>query len=284
MRNVAIVGVGLIGASFGLALREAGFAGEIIGVSSPSAIAAGLERGAISRAATLAEAARHAELIYLAQPVDRILETLSTLGPLASAECLITDAGSTKTRIVEQASRTLKLATFLGGHPLAGKEQRGAAFADAALFRNRPYVLTPIAPETPATQEFRQWLIRLGANLLDTSPEEHDQVVALTSHLPQLLSTTLSHTLAEQSNGALPKIFGPGLLDMTRLALSAPDLWLSIFSTNKPAVLRAIDDFVFSLNHTRYAIETDNISDLFNIASQFAISIRNSRIKSSSAE
>ncbi|HEY1947145.1 MAG TPA: prephenate dehydrogenase/arogenate dehydrogenase family protein [Bryobacteraceae bacterium] len=279
MQCVAIVGVGLIGASFGLALRKAGFTGEIIGVSSAAAIAAGFECGAISSQAALAEAASRADLIYLAQPVDRILETIEKLGPLVNSGCLITDAGSTKAQIVAQALKHLPPGTFLGGHPLAGKEQRGAGAADADLFHNRPYVLTPSGPETPATQEFRKWLARIGAHILETSPQEHDSTVALTSHLPQLVSTALAATLAERNSDTLQKIFGPGLMDMTRLALSAPELWTSIFSTNKVEVLAALDAFVVSLGQARQAIEADDLSYIFNTAAQFATTIRNLRPK-----
>lgn len=278
MQSVAIVGVGLIGASFGLALRKAGFGGEIAGVSSPSAIAAGLACGAISKQVTLAQAAAHADLIYLAQPVDRILDTLEKLGPLAQVGCLITDAGSTKAQIVERAARTLPNATFLGGHPLAGKEQRGAGAADPDLFRNRPYVLTPTSEQTPAMQEFREWLTRLGAHVLDTSPQEHDRTVALTSHLPQLLSTALSATLAQRENAISKGIFGPGLIDMTRLALSTPELWISILATNQLEVLLAIDELVSSLSSLRRALAADDfdgLSNAFNIAATFAASIRN---------
>jgi prephenate dehydrogenase len=274
MQLVAIAGVGLIGASFGLALRKAGFSGPIAGVSSPAALAAGLACGAISSQMTLTEAAQHADLIYLAQPVDRILQTIEELGPLAKPGCLITDAGSTKGQIVEQAVRHLPATTFLGGHPLAGKEQRGAAAADADLFRNRPYVLTPSGPETPASHDFREWLVRIGARVMDTSPQEHDTTVALTSHLPQLVSTALAATLAGRDNETLGKIFGSGLLDMTRLALSTPDLWASIFSTNKLAVLPALDAFLSTLQQTRKALEADAISDIFHKASDFASSLR----------
>src|SRR5437588_724526 len=122
MRTVAIAGVGLIGGSFGLALRKAGFAGELIGVSSDPAVSAGIEAGAIDGGANLEEAARSADLIYLSQPVDRILSTIPVLAKIARPDCLITDAGSTKARIVAAASAAC-LKTFLGGHPLAGKEQ-----------------------------------------------------------------------------------------------------------------------------------------------------------------
>jgi len=274
MRTVAIVGVGLIGGSFGLALREAGFDGEIIGVSSPQAIAAGLQQGAISREMKLGDAAHCADVIYLAQPVDRILRTLEGLGPLITDDSLVTDAGSTKAQIVAKAAKCLPRGQFLGGHPLAGKEQRGVKVADAGLFRGRPYVLTPSSPETRRSEVFRSWLLRLGAELLDMSPEEHDTTVALTSHLPQLLSTALAQTLARQETVPVQAVFGQGLLDMTRLALSDPDLWSSILSTNQDAINAAIDNFLLTLSELRKSIGTEDLLRLFNSASAFSDKIR----------
>lgn len=131
MNTVAIVGVGLIGGSFALALRKAGFIGEILGVSSQAAIETACALGAVDRGVPLEEAAQ-ADLIYLAQPVDRILRTVATLGAIAPPSCLITDAGSTKRAIVHQATAHVRAARFLGGHPMAGKERRGVEFAEAA--------------------------------------------------------------------------------------------------------------------------------------------------------
>ena len=270
METVGIVGVGLIGGSFGLALRAAGFSGEILGVSSASAIATGIARGAISAGATLEQAAARADLLYLAQPVDRIIQTLATLRTVARPECLITDAGSTKQEIVRQSGGL----HFLGGHPMAGKEQRGAEAAEATLFRGRPYVLTPHAPPSPAVQEFRGWLEKFGANVIEMSPGEHDSTVALTSHLPQLVSTALAAMLHERKDENLEKVVGPGLLDMTRLAMSAPDLWLSILSTNQVEVLAALDDFEESVDKVRKALAASNLADLFRAGSEFASKIR----------
>jgi len=271
MKTVAIAGVGLIGGSFGLALRAAGFAGEILGVSSEKAIAAGMARGAISAGATLEEAAARADLLYLAQPVDRILHTLKLLHGIARPECLITDAGSTKQQIVRRAAGL----PFLGGHPMAGKERRGAEAAEAALFRDRPYVLTPKAA-TPATvtREFRSWLEKFGARILEMSPQEHDSAVALSSHLPQLIATGLAATLNRHPNENLEKVVGPGLLDMTRLAMSAPDLWLSILSTNQPDVLKALDEFQDTMTRIRTGVAASNLADLFKSGSAFASKIR----------
>ena len=274
MNSVAIVGVGLIGGSFGLAIRKAGFQGEIIGVSSQPAIEAGLRSGAISSSAALEQAAARADLIYLAQPVDRILHTLEQLGSLAPPGCLITDAGSTKTAIVRKATECLPSATFLGGHPMAGKEQRGADSADAELFRHRPYVLTPTAPESPASRDFRSWLQLIGATTIDMSPQDHDATVGFTSHLPQLLSTALAVTLDRQSNPHIRRVFGSGLLDMTRLALSSPDLWLSILQTNTVQVNKSLDFLIDVLVEMKGTLQNGDLASLINSGAVFASELR----------
>src|SRR5437773_345034 len=150
MQTVAIVGVGLIGGSFGLALKKAGFTGKVLGVSSERTLTAAIERGAIDEAAALGDAAGRAGLIYLAQPIGRIVDTLRHLDAFVQPGTLITDAGSTKSAIVSAARMHIRRCQFLGGHPMAGKERRGVAEADADLFRDRAYVLTP---EDPADLE-----------------------------------------------------------------------------------------------------------------------------------
>jgi prephenate dehydrogenase len=281
METVAIIGVGLIGASFGLALRKAGFEGEILGVSSPRSIEAGLKAGAISRGVSLAGAAESADLIYLSQPIEGILDTLKELGPLVRPDCLVTDAGSTKALIVSTAEEHIRAGNFLGGHPMAGKERRGAEAADCNLFRGRPYVLTPLHVLTPVGEsstrvaEFRSWLERIGAHVLEMDPQEHDQTVALSSHLPQLLSTALAATLAKQNSEHISKVFGPGLLDMTRLALSAPEVWMGVLATNKAAVREALGAFQMSLSELQLRLEQDSLLEFFNAAGRFSAKIRN---------
>ena len=272
--TVAIVGVGLIGGSFGLALRAIGFTGRILGVSSPSALAAGYAVGAIDSDATLEQAAATADLLYLAQPVDRILSTLDQLQKLARPGTLITDAGSTKHAIVTKAAKCLTSAEFLGGHPLAGKEQRGAQIAEADLFRGRPYVLTPRAAETSLSRQFREWLTRMGAHIIDMSPEDHDQTVAFTSHLPQILSTALALTLSRQKNSQLAIVSGAGLRDMTRLALSSPDLWQSILTTNKQAIQSALDNYSRALADLQASLESDTLVQLFKAGAGWAEQFR----------
>jgi prephenate dehydrogenase len=274
MKTIAIVGVGLIGGSFGLALRRCGFEGDIIGVSSPPSINAGLAAGAITKSASLEEAAACASLIYLAQPVDRILKTLEQLSGLVPPGVLVSDAGSTKEAIVRKAASCLPSVDFLGGHPLAGKEQRGAQAAEADLFLGKPYVLTPVRPATAAAAEFRSWLTRMGARIIEMSAGEHDSTVALTSHLPQLVSTVLAVTLSRRQNNRLGEIFGPGLTDMTRLARSSSELWIPILRTNKTAVLTAIKAYAGTLQDLQAALENDTVVEFFESGSVWAKQLR----------
>ena len=278
MNTVAIVGTGLIGGSFGLALREAGFRGAILGVSSEGAIAEAVAAGAIDRGMPLAEAAPQADLVFLSQTIGRILDSVRHLDPLVRPGALVTDAGSTKCEIVDTASQHLSRCQFLGGHPMAGKEKRGAASAGGDLFRGRPWVLTPDEPaelETPAAREFRGGLIRFGACTLVMDCDEHDRVVSLTSHLPQLASTALAAALEERLGVAgRPVAAGPGLMDATRLALSSYDLWRDILATNPGHIDRALEIYIQELEHIRENLRTRQLQEEFHRAATFAGRLR----------
>ena len=278
IQSVAIFGVGLIGGSFALALRKAGFSGQIIGVSSPETIQRARGLNVIDASATLAEAAESADLIYLSQPILRILECLPELDPFVRPEALVTDAGSTKSAIMERAAATLKRCQFLGGHPMAGRERRGVEAAEADLFRGRPYVLTPTNPaelETPRAREFADWIRKIGAVTLAFDAHEHDRVVAYTSHLPQLAATALAATLdgrPEPRSG----IFGPALTDSTRLALSSFDIWGDILATNPGPILDALGDYIATLEDFRAGIEPDRMRRQFERAQRLANAVRSS--------
>jgi prephenate dehydrogenase len=275
MQQVAIVGTGLIGASFGLALRAAGFDGSIVGVSSERALADAEACGAIDRGAPLAEAVAEADLVFLSQTIGRILDTVRHLDGLVKPGALVTDAGSTKCEIVGLARRSIRCCQFLGGHPMAGKETRGAGAADAGLFRGRVWVLTPderAELETPAVRAFREWLEGIGAHVLVLGAEEHDQVVALTSHLPQLASTALGAMLADT---AQIQVSGSGLADMTRLALSSYDLWRDILATNSQAVDRALSLYIQELEHIRENLRNRRLEEEFQRGAETAARLRN---------
>jgi prephenate dehydrogenase len=277
MDTVAIVGVGLIGGSFGLALKKAGFSGRVLGVSSPSTIQAALETRAIDESATLENATARADLVYLAQPIGRILDTIHRLDPLLRPGMLVTDAGSTKEAIVSQAARSIRKCQFLGGHPLAGKEKRGVAEADPDLFSGRTYVLTPTEPaelDTPAAQEFREWLRRIGAKPFVLEPAAHDRIVSYTSHLAQLASTALASTVADHVAEDELAISGPGLQDTTRLALSSYDLWRDIIATNTGAIDQALSACIQKLDHIRQNLRTRQLQEEFNAAAALAAKLR----------
>ena len=282
MKTLAIVGTGLIGASFGLAVRKAGFAGPILGVSSPGALAEAAAVGAIDRGASLAEAAAEADLIFLAQPIGRILDTLRRLDPLARPDALITDAGSTKCRIADLALQTITRCQFLGGHPMAGKEKRGARAADADLFQGCTWVLTPeesAGMATPQAADLVAWIRRVGGKVLVMGPEEHDRVVAFTSHLAQLASTALAATVA--GNLDPPErlaVAGSGLRDMTRLALSSYELWRDIVATNTDAIDRALGLYIQELDHLRENLRTRQLEEEFQKAAELAGKLRISRV------
>jgi prephenate dehydrogenase len=255
-------------------LRQAGFDGEILGVSSPRAVDGAIEAGAVDRAAPLADAVGRADLVFLSSTIGRILDTVRHLDPLVRTGALVTDAGSTKCEIVDLARQTLRRCQFLGGHPMAGKETRGAEAADAALFRGRTWVLTPDEPAelaTAAAREFRGWLERLGARVAVLDADEHDRVVALTSHLPQLASTALA-SLAGDARRL--EVSGSGLADMTRLAGSSYDLWRDILATNSGHIERALADYIQKLEHMRENLRTRQLQQEFERGAAMAARLR----------
>jgi prephenate dehydrogenase len=246
-------------------------------VSSAGAIADAKAAGAIDRGADLAAAVPNSDLVFLSQTIGRILDTVRRLDPLLKPGILVTDAGSTKCEIVDTARQHITRCQFLGGHPMAGKERRGAAEADGALFRGRTWALTPDEPselETPAAREFRSWLDRIGARTVVLDADEHDRVVAMTSHLPQLASTALGATVAERVHpGRLP-IAGTGLEDMTRLALGSYDLWRDIVATNTEHIDRALALYIQKLEHMRENLRTRQLQEEFERGGKLAARVR----------
>lgn len=263
---VSVVGVGLMGGSFALALRKAGFRGKILGVSSPATVAAALERGVIDEPAPLDEAAARSDLIYLSQPIERILETIETVDQHVRPDTLITDAGSTKAAIAARAKEKIRRGRFVGGHPMAGKQSRGVAEADADLFHRRPYVLTS------RDAELEEWVRRIGARVVILDPAEHDRLVALTSHLPQLISTALGASIAGAEGAS--KVAGPAAIEMTRLAMSPYDIWRDIFSTNSGPIEEALGQFIGKLQELRGRLRSAEMAAEFERASQGAHALR----------
>jgi prephenate dehydrogenase len=279
MQIIAIAGVGLIGGSFGLALRKRGFPGKILGVSSPKTVEKALELGAIDEGVTMEEAAARADVILLAQPISVILQTIDRIKAYSRPDCLVTDAGSTK-RLICKAGEGLP--SFLGGHPMAGKETSGVESADADLFVGRPWVFCPPSSEesvTPAASAYLELVRECGAVCVWLSPEEHDRTVALTSHLPQMASTALALALQKQglSDESLA-ISGPGLRDMTRLALGSWSVWKDILDSNTDSIDHVLSVYIDTLDKIRENLQTQRISGDFTTASEIASRIRRGQV------
>lgn len=262
IRTVTVVGVGLIGGSFALGLRRVGYTGRILGVSSPRTLEAALDRGVIDAGCALEEALPQSDLVYMAQPVLRIVEDLARVRLLVPDHALVTDAGSTKGVIVERARELFAGgAAFLGGHPMAGREGRGVAVADADLFDGAVYVLVPTGgglPDSPPAREFLAWLDAMGCMRRVMRADDHDRVVAWTSHVPQLVSTALAATINDRLGepGHL-EIAGDGLRDMTRLAGSPHDVWADIVRTNRGSIDNALDAVIREMQSLKGALAAD---------------------------
>jgi prephenate dehydrogenase len=250
--TVAIVGVGLIGGSVGLALRARGT--RVVGIGrDPGRLDQARALGAIDEGST--EPARgltEAEVVVVCTPVTRIAEDVLAASRLAPPECLITDAGSTKRELVEAIEEDLRARSmFVGAHPIAGSEKKGAAHAQARLFENRPCVLTP-TPRTPPDrlERARSFWGSLGCRLAEMDPGAHDAALALTSHLPHVVAAALAGSVP----GGLLPLAGGAYRDGTRVAGSDPALWAGIVLANRGPVLDAIDRFSSILETIRRAI------------------------------
>lgn len=253
--TLTIVGVGLIGGSIGLAARLRGVARHVVGVGRQRAsLDEARTVGAIDEASLdLAAAVHRAEVAVFCTPVDRIAEQVLAAAPGCGPGTLLTDAGSTKSAIVRQIDGRLPPGVaFVGSHPLAGSEKRGPRHADADLFLGRLTVLTrsphtnPVALERTAT--FWQ---ALGSRVTVMTPEEHDQALALTSHLPHLLAAALAGILPR----SLTYLTATGFRDTTRIAAGDPGLWRAIFLHNRGALLEMMQTLGSRLAEFRAALE-----------------------------
>jgi prephenate dehydrogenase len=280
MERVLIIGTGLIGASTGLALRAAGFAGRIDGWDTSSLeMAAAVQMRAIDGRAgsreNALELARLADLIVLAVPVLAIKDWMQQLAPALRAGQLVTDVGSTKLEIVELAARLFGResgASFLPGHPMAGKESGGALLAEGGLFDGAVWLFTPHKPEMTAIEkEWRGWVGCFGARTLDMEARRHDEVCAWVSHLPQMLSTALSALLEERFGDApeIAAIGGRALRETTRLGASPYSMWRDVALTNTEPVADTLLALEQRLAHVRENLRTPELRDEFALANRF---------------
>ncbi len=242
VRQITIVGTGLLGASCGLGLRAAGYNGRLVGLSRrPQTAQRAKELGCIDEAGTeLAPHARLSQLVIIAIPLRRYEPVLQELAKADHDQLVITDVGSTKQHVCDQARQLLPApARFVGSHPMAGSEQHGPDAARADLFNAKPCVTTPqpdTDPNALATVESLWTTLKM--RLVQMSPQDHDRQVARISHLPHALASLLFELAAKHNS--LP-LASTGFRDTTRVASGDPTVWLDIFTTNRQAVIESLD-------------------------------------------
>jgi len=278
IERIVIVGTGLIGASIGLALRRAGFAGQIDGIDANGAeLQIAMEIGAISGASSFEEAIE-ADLIILCVPVLAIMDWTAKLAPLLGPHQLLTDVGSSKAEIAQQARQLVAdgiQARFLPGHPMAGKESGGAASADAALFEGAMWLFTPVQEDWSIAMEWREWVAKFGCRTMDLDAAHHDRICAWVSHLPQMVSTAMAAMFADEFAhapelaGEFEAIGGRALREMTRLGASPYSMWRDIAFTNTEPLAATLFALEQRLAHIRENLKTPELRDEFAKANDF---------------
>ncbi|MGC1365154.1 MAG: prephenate dehydrogenase/arogenate dehydrogenase family protein [Candidatus Acidiferrum sp.] len=297
IHRATILGTGLIGGSFALALRKYATDLHITGWDRPEVVREAQSRGAIDVAfsAELAPALENADLVYIALPIGVTLDLLPEIARLAAPNALITDACSTKVRITEEAADLFpddSTKLFLAGHPMAGRELAGIAHADADLFRNNTYALIHSSavgaglapPSDPAgispasivqkpdsrVSAFVKIIEKIGARPLWLGAQQHDYAVGLSSHLPQLAAVALASFLYDHldENGLPITLAGPGLRDSLRLAGSPYSTWRDIILTNKQVLSASLDLFARRLDELRERLASRDLEADFDAANE----------------
>ena len=279
--QLGLIGCGLMGGSFALALKKAGLVKRVVGYSkSPSTTEKARLMGVIDvEAPSALLAVSGADIVLVAVPVAATENTFKAIRHLVNIKTLLMDVGSTKRDVVDAARRTLgsQLGTFVPAHPIAGKEQAGVEFADAELYRGRQVILTPI--ERTLTAQLKQaeavWQA-VGCQVRMMSPDAHDATFAAVSHLPHLLAFAYMNGLASQHQVAdFLSLAGPGFRDFTRIAASDPKVWRDIFSANSDELLTQTRAFREALQAFEQAISQGNPDDVTRLIAQASLARAN---------
>jgi len=275
IRQITIIGTGLIGGSLGLALRKKGFRGKIVGCDRTAVLPRAKGMGAISDGIVdPVEASRGSDLVVLATPVGAIIELIERLAPHLPSDTLLTDVGSTKAAALTKAAKVFGTNThrrFLGGHPMAGKENSGIKFADAELFQGAAWFITPLPKQKlnrGVAAEYLAWVKKIGATVARLESAEHDRLCAWISHVPQMVSTALAATLVEEYGEDAPLLESGGraLREMTRIAASPYSMWRDIAITNKQSISDALLAIEQRLAHIRENLGTRELEKEFDRA------------------
>jgi prephenate dehydrogenase len=259
-----------MGTSVGLSLRAFPSHVHVVGWDTdPDALAVAFRRGGISEpAASLAEAVSSADLVVIAAPIEHVVPLARAIGPHLKDEAVVTDVASAKASLVPACEAVLG-GRFVGGHPMAGSEISGPATASAEILRDAPWVLTPTPRTSGAAMEAVTSLVRrVGAVPVPLSPEEHDRMAAMLSHLPHAIAFALVSTASSELPECLVKLAAGSYRSATRVSASDPEMWAAIMTHNRDAVLHALDCFVERLAGIRDALARDDMPYLVHILSE----------------
>ncbi len=263
MEKIAVLGMGLIGGSLGMALQKTGIARQIAGYdSNPDVTQRAMERGAITlMCITVEEAVQQADMVVLATPILAMRELLERMAPALKPGVLVTDTASTKEQILKWAQTVLPAnIVFVGGHPMAGREHTGIEAAEVGLFEGCAYCLTP-TEQTPAEAlaQLSEIVQQLGAHPIVVDAGRHDHLVAGISHLPFVLSSVLVHALSRDGDWSeMTRLAAGGFRDMSRLAAGSPTMYRDICLTNKEEILDWLDTLAWQLERVRSLIAMSN--------------------------
>jgi prephenate dehydrogenase len=266
--QLGVIGCGLMGGSFALALKRAGLVKRVVGYSkSPSTTEKAKKLGVIDLAAESALlAVSGSDIVLIAVPVAASEATFKAIRHLVEPGVLFMDVGSTKRDIVDAARRVLKekVASFVPAHPIAGKEVAGVAHADATLYNGRQVILTPITQTHPdLLQKATDVWAAIGAQVLRMTPENHDAAFAAVSHLPHMLAFAYFNSVARQPAGKdYLSLAGPGFRDFTRIAASDPTMWRDVLISNREELLKQSTRFRHTLDAMEHVIKSGNIEAL----------------------
>jgi len=275
IKQITIIGTGLIGGSLALALRRKKFAGRIVGCDREGTLERARMRGAIDDGtANPGDAVRGSQVVVLATPVLAIVDLIERVGPVLPAKALLTDVGSTKAAVVERAVKVFGKTVgkrFLAGHPMAGKELSGVDYADADLFQNAVWFLSPLPGQNlneGVIAEFAGWIDAIGARIAMLPADEHDRLCAWISHVPQMMSTALAAALVEEYGSEAPLLpaGGRALQEMTRISASPYSMWRDVAISNKKNLQDALWKVEQRLAHIRENLATRELAAEFELA------------------
>lgn len=266
--QLGVIGCGLMGGSFALALKRAGLVKRVIGYSkSPSTTERAKKMGVIDDTAESALlAVSGSDIVIMAVPVSASEATFKAIRHLVEPGVLFMDVGSTKRDVVDAARRVLKerVGSFVPAHPIAGKEVSGVSHADASLYAGRQVILTPLTQTDPdLVQKATDVWSAIGAQVLRMTPENHDAAFAAVSHLPHMLAFAFFNSVAKQPAGRdYLSLAGPGFRDFTRIAAGDPEMWRDVLMSNREEILKQSMRFRHTLDALEHVIKTSNVEAL----------------------